>query len=106
MGVIEPDGLAGARMCCYSLADGSRPQAVAASPFHFHASHATISFHSSFVAGLKDILPGEVYAFAIITNVKHLLCSELLFDYRIDELKDFAIISNGGSASLLRRFSA
>ena len=70
MRLIEPDGIAGARVALNALAELPRAQAAVVLPLPLNAGAAAIGFDGGAVFGVEHLLPGQV-EIAVITHIEN-----------------------------------
>src|SRR5262249_45445679 len=89
------------RSCCRSNLASSQVSCVL--PLKLDRSASAIVFHSARIGCLKNCLPGEVSAIAVVAHVHDLLLDKALFDLRVEQLKNFPAVSYRRLATLERR---
>ena len=106
VGLVKPNGLPCLRMRGDRLTHLTSAEVVSTQPFPVNPSRLTVGFHLGSILGLKDGLPGQVQAIAVVPYIHHLLLAELRADTRIDSRQHPMTIGNGCFAPLLSRCQA
>ena len=70
MRLVEPDGIAGARVALNGLAELLRAQAAVVLPLPLNAGAATVGFDGGALFGVEHLLPGQV-EIAVITHIEN-----------------------------------